>query len=114
MQTDAHPIAHFVTRMANINGNQEPFEIEVTIRRAGSGPIIDNEPPLVSDTSRKGSPYIHAFTTNLSEANKQGLDNMAYWGIGPRKSKTYLMNQALAQYLAQFKESKQPVPIEES
>lgn len=114
MQTDANPIAHFLTRVAGINGRQEPLEIEVTIRQeASSEPIIEQEEPLASERGRRGSPYIHSFTTNLSDANKKGLDSMAYWSIGPRKSKTHLINQALVQYLAQYKESQQAIPTEE-
>ena len=128
-----YPFAHFVTRVPNIDANQEPLEIEVIIRRGMSlGPIIDTEEPVASDGSgkdfayahtlnsnlsdanSKGSPYIHPFSTNLSDANKKGMDNLAYWGNGPKKSKTYLMNKALAQYLAQFKESQQPIPPEEA
>lgn len=115
MQTDAPPIAHFVTRMVSIDGNHEPFEIEVIIRRGTSSEVItDKVKPMTMGTGRRGSTYVHSFTTNLSDANKQGLDNMVYWGTGPRKSKTYLINQALTQFLAQYKESQQPIPLEEA
>jgi hypothetical protein len=114
VQTDAHSIAHFVTRVVSISGEQEPLEIEVFIRRGiNPEPTILKEEPLAAMTSRRGSPYIHSFTTNLSDANKQGLDNMAYWSIGSRKSKTYLINQALAQYLPQHEASQRPIPPDE-
>lgn len=115
MQNNAQPIAHFVTKVLSIDGHQGPLEIEVVIRRAIiSGPVFGKEEPLAPEAGRKGSPYVHAFTANLSDANKQGLDNLAYWGTGPRKMKTYIINQALAQYLAQYKESQQPIPAEEA
>ena len=116
VQTDAHPIAHFLTRMAGSNGSQEPLEIEVIIRReVSSETITDQEEPMASERcGRRGSRYVHAFTTNLSDANKKGLDSLAYWSIGPRKSKTHLINQALVQYLAQYKESQQAIPTEET
>lgn len=116
VQTDAHPIAHFVTRVVGIDGSQEPLEIEVFIRRGKNPePVIHKEEPLAfaPTTGRRGSPYIHSFTTNLSEANKQGLDNMTYWGTGRKKSKTYLINQALAQYLPRHEESQRPIPLDE-
>ena len=114
MQADPHPIAHFVTRVVGIDDNQEPLEIEVFIRRGrNSEPIIHREASFVPVTGRRGSPFVHPFTTTLSDANKRGLDNLTYWGTGPRKSKTYLTNQALAQYLAQHKDSLRPAPIDE-
>jgi hypothetical protein len=101
--------------MVNVTGNEGPLEIEVIIRRAmRSDPVFDKEEPLAPGAGRRGTPYVHAFTANLSEANKQGLDNLAYWGTGPRKVKTYIINQALAQYLAQYKESQRPIPLEEA
>ena len=111
MQTDAHPIAHFVTQVVGIDGNHEPLEIEVFIRR-GTNSAAHKEEPVAQQAGRKSSPYVHAFTTNLSDANKRGLDNLAYWSYGFRRSKTYLLNQALVQYLAQYKESQRP-PLEE-
>ena len=114
MQTDTHPIAHFVTQVAGISGEQEPLEIEVFIRRAmNPEPAILKEELRAPVTGRRGSPYVHSFATNLSYANKQGLDNLAYWSIGSRKSKTYLINQALAQYLPRHEASQRPIPLDE-
>lgn len=95
------------------DNNPEPLEIEVFIRRGtDSGAIVHEEVPHTSGAVGKGSPYVHGFTTNLSDANKRGLDSMAYWGTGPRKSKTYLINQALTHYLAQYKEAQRPLPLD--
>jgi hypothetical protein len=106
VQNLAHPIAHFVTKVLSIDGHQGPLEVEVIIRRAmNSDPGFDKAEALVPGTDRKGTPYVHAFTANLSDANKRGLESLAYWGTGPRKVKTYIINQALAQYLARYKES---------
>lgn len=114
MQTDAQLIASFVTRVVNINSDHSPLVVEVIIRRTTTTePIVNEEKPLASVANHKGSPYIHAFTTNLSDDNKRGLDNLAYWGIGRRKSKAYHINQALALYLAQYEESRQPFPLNE-
>ena len=114
MQTDAHPIAHFVTKVLNINENLGPLEIEIIIRRdTSSEPITHKEQLPAPGAGRKGSPYVHPFSTTLSDANKRGLDNLIYWGTGPRKSRTYLVNQALVQYLAQYKESQRPALLEE-
>ena len=114
MQTDAHPIAHFVTRVVGIGGEQEPIEIEVFIRRGmNSESVIHKDEPIVPITGRRSSLYIHSFTTNLSDANKRGLDNLAYWSTGSKKSKTYLINQALAQYLPRHEASQRPIPLDE-
>jgi hypothetical protein len=114
VQTDAHPLAHFITRVASSHGSPEPLEIEVVVRQGMNPiPLPDQAESFASDAGRKGSPYVHAFTTNLSDANKKGMDSLAYWSTGPRKSKTYLINQALARYLAQYKESQQPIPASE-
>ena len=97
--------------MVNTNNDHSPLVIEVIIRQAsGNAPIANEEKPLAPEAIHKGSPYVHAFTTNLSDANKRGLDNLAYWGVGHRRSKSYHVNQALTQYLARYEESQQPFP----
>jgi len=90
-----------------IDGNQAPIEIEVFIRQGTDAKAVVHEEQLPA-ASRKGFPYVHPFPTNLSEANKVGLDNLAYWSTGCRRSKNYLINQALGYYLALFKESQNP------
>ena len=114
MQTDAHSIAHFVTQVVGIDGNHEPLEIEVFIRRGTSSESnVHKEEPLASGAGRRGSPYVHPFSTNLSDANKQGLDNLSYWSTGLSRSKTYLINQALAHYLPRHEASQRPIPLDE-
>jgi hypothetical protein len=107
VQTETHLLAHFLTKVMGIDGNQEPIEIEVIIRRRTTAKAIvhEEEPPVASGNNRTGFPYVHPFPTTLSEANKVGLDNLAYWSTGRRRSKNYLINRALVHYLALFKES---------
>ena len=106
MQTETHLLARIVTKAMGIDGSQAPIEIEVFIRRGTDAKTIvhKEELPLAPGTGRKGLPYVHPFTTNLSEANKVGLDNLAYWRTGCRRSKNYPINQALVHYLGLFKE----------
>jgi hypothetical protein len=115
VRNDSQPIAHFVISMTGINGLPEPVQVQVIISRPKeieetaiqedvTGPAYQNDP----------SPYIHSVTTSLSEDNKQGLDNLAYWRNGPEASKVYIYNQALAQYLAQYKDSRRPIPTKEA
>ena len=107
MQTEPHTIAHIVTLVIGIDNTQKPLEIEVSIRQvAGSEPITHKEVPITSGESYRGSPCIHAFTVNLTDANKVALDNLAYWSTGRRRSRKYLINQALAHYLALFEGSR--------
>ena len=122
MQTDVHPIAHLIARVVGTNGDQELLEVQVIINRALESEPISSVPQTellsrqqshTAETSRKDSPYINPFTTNLSDDNKRGLENLIYWSYGRRRSKTYILNQALAQYLAQYQESSRPFPREE-
>ncbi|WP_157886958.1 hypothetical protein [Hymenobacter sp. PAMC 26628] len=104
MQTETHLLAHLVTKVIGIYGGQAPIEIEVFIRRGTDAKASVHEEQL-PPASRKGFPYVHPFPTNLSEANKVRLDNLAYWSTGRRRSKNYLINQALGHYLVLSKES---------
>ncbi|MBF9223771.1 ribbon-helix-helix domain-containing protein [Hymenobacter ruricola] len=115
VQPNAHPVAHFITQIKGVNEDQEPLEVEIIIRRKSvPAPTIDKEEMLLPKSGRKSSPYIHSFTTNFSEANKRGLDNLSYWSTGRRRSKTFLINQALEQYLVKFKESQHDIPHEDA
>jgi hypothetical protein len=136
VRNDGQPLVQFVTSVAGINGLSEPVQVQVIISRttglelaASRDKAIGNDSVLrgigseVTATHEKvtspkyeggPTPYIHSVTTNLSEANKQGLDNLAYWRNGPEASKVYIHNQALAQYLAQYKESQRPIPFKDA
>ncbi|GAB3732103.1 hypothetical protein GCM10027594_14000 [Hymenobacter agri] len=87
MQNETHFLAHLVTKVMGIDGNQAPLEIEVVIRRGTDANAIvhKEEPPSASSAGRKSFPYVHSLLTNLSEANKVGLDNVAYWSTGRRR-----------------------------
>ncbi|GAB3636725.1 hypothetical protein GCM10027422_23150 [Hymenobacter arcticus] len=75
--------------------------------------VIQQENSTDPDYKGKATPYVHPVTTNLSEANKQGLDNLAYWRNGIKGSRVYILNQALSQYLAQYRESQRAIPADE-
>lgn len=107
MQTKAHPVTQIVTRVMGADSTQHLLEIEVSIRQvSGSEPIFHKAVTIASQESHKGAPCIHEFPTSLTDANKVGLDNLAYWSTGRRRSKNYLINQALAHYLALFEGSR--------
>ncbi len=67
----------------------------------GSEPLVSKKTPRASRAGRKSPclPLIHAFATRLRDANKVGLDNLAYWSTGPEGAMDYLVNEALAHYL---------------
>ena len=115
MQTDGRLIAHFVTSLAKIDGLLEPIEVHITINQTTKSEEAASikERPENLGYETKPAPFLHATTTNLSDANKQGLDSLAYWRNGPKASKVYILNQALAQYLAQYEESQWPIPPDE-
>lgn len=131
MRNDSQPLAHFVASVAGIDDLSDPVQVQVIISRTmGIKAVTTQEKVIGGDELRSveseanptrekttspefesgPTPYIHSVTTNLSEANKQGLDNLAYWRNGPEASKVYIYNQALAQYLAQYEESQHPIP----
>lgn len=136
MRNDSQPLAYFAASVAGINGISEPIQVQVIISRLTGVDAVDAQEKVVGGddalrdvgseaaaTQEKGinpeydsghTPYIHSVTTNLSEANKQGLDNLAYWRNGPEASKVYIHNQALTQYLARYKESQRPIPFKDA
>ena len=54
-------------------------------------------------TTRKG-------TFILSAANDERLHQLSFYTPGPRGDKSYIVNQALAAYLAQHPNSEKPIP----
>jgi hypothetical protein len=96
-----------------VNGLSEPIEVHVIITRAKEAEMVSTQEQAAEATPEGKPSYVHSITTNLSEANKHGLDNLAYWRNGFRSSKVYILNQALAQYLAQYQESKRNIPFDE-
>lgn len=57
--------------------------------------------------------YVHMFGGRISEANKKGIESLSYWRNGVKGQKSYILNEALAQYLAQYPESQRPIPSDE-
>lgn len=81
--------------------------------------IADPTTSTVSQVSRAPTThattheYVHMFAARISDANKKGVDSLSYWRNGFKAQKAYILNEALAQYLAQYPESQQPIPPEE-
>ena len=118
MQNDGQLIAHFVTSLAKIDGNPESIEVHIIVNQ-NTKPEAEEVASLKEnlnnlDYESKPAPFLHSTTTSLSDANKRGLDSLAYWRNGPKASKVYIFNQALTQYLAQYKESQWPIPPDET
>ena len=114
VKNDDQPLAHFVISVTRVNGLSEPVEMHVIITRTKekeADKVQKNSDSV--DYEAKSTPYVHPISTSLSEANKRGLDNLAYWRNGFRGSRVYILNQALAQYLAHYQESQQAIPANE-
>lgn len=61
------------------------------------------EPTEPVSATRKG-------TFILSAANDERLHQLSFYTPGPKGDKSYLVNQALAAYLAQHPNSEKPIP----
>ena len=108
MQTEAHTIAHVVTRVAGLDSAHERLEIKVSIRRVpGAEPLVHREAPVAAPAGHTGAPSTNAFAVDLTDANRAGLDNLAYRSTGRRRAKEYLINQAVAHYLALYQQSQE-------
>jgi hypothetical protein len=101
-------MAPIIIRITGINSTDGPLEIEVSIPQiAVSEPLSHQEvnTPFVSPAGRQGPrpPLIHALVTRLTDANRIGLENLAYWSTSLRSIPDYLLNLALREYLAPLK-----------
>lgn len=118
VQNDGRLIAHFVTSLAKIDGTPDSIEVHVIVNQTAKSEAEEaaslKEGLNNTDDEPRPAPFLHSTTTNLSDANKQGLDSLSYWRNGPKASKVYIFNQALTQYLAQYKESQWPIPSDEN
>jgi len=114
VQSDAHLIAQFVTQVTDPGDLPGPVEVQITIRRAGAPLPAAVTGRAGPDNVAEASSYVYPVKTNLSAANKQGLDNLVYWRNGFRASRVYIFNQALAQYQAQCRESQWTIPPDET
>ncbi len=72
---------------------------------AGEG---QHSPPLGADG--QPVPHVHHGTNALTEHNRRGLERLAYWRKGGKGATGYLLNQIVAEYLAQCPESQWPLP----
>lgn len=101
-------MAPILIRISGINSIGGPLEIEVSIPQ-----IVADEPLLHQEVEtlfappagRQGPrpPLIHALATRLTDANRVGLENLAYWSTSLRSKPDYLLNMALREYLAPLK-----------
>lgn len=113
--SDLPPLADFVTKVAGIAGFPEPLEVRVIISRATTNELaVASEESVNLGPDGKSPPYIHNVIFQLSDANKRGLERLAYWRNGRKASKAYIHNQSLAEYLARYKESQWPIPPDEA
>jgi len=52
-------------------------------------------------------------TFNLTAANERGLTQLSYWRRGSKAVKTWILNQALAEYLSRYPDSQREIPAED-
>jgi hypothetical protein len=71
-------------------------------------------PPAVQATQRtsKGQ-AAHKMTFNLTAENELGLNQLSYWRHGSKSSKTWILNQALAEYLSRYPDSQREIPADD-
>lgn len=55
----------------------------------------------------------HKMTFNLTANNERGLSQLSYWRRGSKAVKTWILNQALAEYLARYPDSQRAIPAED-
>ncbi len=55
----------------------------------------------------------HKMTFNLSGSNNHRMRQLSYWRRGPKANLTWILNQALTEYLDRFADSDKPVPVDE-
>lgn len=52
-------------------------------------------------------------TFNLTAENERGLSQLSYWRRGSKASKTWILNQALAEYLSRYPDSQREIPTDD-
>lgn len=52
-------------------------------------------------------------TFNLTAENERGLSQLSYWRRGSKASKTWILNQALAEYLSRYPDSQREIPADD-
>jgi hypothetical protein len=55
----------------------------------------------------------HKMTFNLTAENERGLSQLSYWRRGSKSSKTWILNQALAEYLSRYPDSQRDIPADD-
>ena len=61
----------------------------------------------------KAAQAVHKMTFNLTADNERGLSQLSYWRRGSKAVKTWILNQALVEYLARYPDSQRPIPAED-
>jgi hypothetical protein len=75
---------------------------------ASSAPLAEQVPQSTS----KGQ-AVHKMTFNLTAENERGLSQLSYWRRGSKSSKTWILNQALAEYLSRYPDSQRDIPVDD-
>ncbi len=71
-------------------------------------PPVEQNPQLTS----KGQ-AAHKMTFNLTAENERCLSQLSYWRRGNKSSKTWIINQALAEYLSRYPDSQRDIPVDD-
>lgn len=113
MEKEVHQTAYFSLPLSAL-GNPIALEVRLVMRIV-TDPITAAviEHPSRPTADAPTHEYVHMFGGRISDANKKGVESLSYWRNGFKGQKAYILNQALAQYLAQYPESQRPIPPDE-
>ena len=112
MEKEVHQTAHFSLPLAS--SGTLALEVRLVMRIVEDpmiAPVGESPSSPIGDAHTHE--YVHMFAGRISDANKKGFDSLSYWRNGFKGKKAYILNEALAQYLAQYPESQRPIPSDE-
>ena len=66
----------------------------------------------IPESTLKGQ-AAHKMTFNLTAENERGLSQLSYWRRGSKSSKTWILNQALAEFLSRYPDSQREIPADD-
>lgn len=79
----------------------------------GSASPTTTSPAVQATQSTSKGQAAHKMTFNLTAENERGLNQLSYWRRGSKSSKTWILNQALAEYLSRYPDSQREIPVDD-
>lgn len=80
--------------------------------QSSASPAITPPAAQAPQSTSKGQ-AVHKMTFNLTAENERGLSHLSYWRRGSKSSKTWILNQALAEYLSRYPDSQREIPADD-